>query len=116
MARERSRGPEAVRITTAAQSREADIAGRQLRYVLSMSVRTVCFVGAILASLAGIGWLWPILIAAALVLPYVAVVMANARDTRGDGFELAEHGAGPGPQLPELGPSSPAPQPGSARG
>lgn len=115
MARERGRGTEPVRITAVAESRAADIAGRQKRYVLSMSVRTVCFVGAIVASLAGIGWLWPILIAAALVLPYVAVVMANARNTRGDGFELAEHGPGSGPQRPELGPSPVGPQPGSTR-
>ena len=116
MARERGREPDAVRITTAAESRAADIAGRQKRYVLSMSVRTVCFVGAIVASLAGIGWLWPILIAAALLLPYVAVVMANARNTRGDGFELVEQGPGAGRQVPQLGPSSVGPQPGSTRG
>ena len=116
MARERGREPDAIRITTAAESRAADIAGRQKRYVLSMSIRTVCFVGAIVASLAGIGWLWPILIAAALVLPYVAVVMANARNTRGDGFELAQRGPGPGHQTPELGSSSVGPRPGSTRG
>ena len=28
-----------------------------------------------------VGWLWPILMAGALVLPYVAVVMANAATT-----------------------------------
>lgn len=105
----RDRGPSAVRITSAAQSRQDDIAGRQLRYVLSMGVRTVCFVGAILASVAGIEWLWPILIVAALLLPYVAVVMANARHTRGDGFELADRVAEP---RPELGPAATAPRSG----
>ena len=110
----RDRGPSAVRITTVAQSRQAEIAGRQLRYVLSMALRTVCFVGAILASVAGIDWLWPILIAAAVLLPYVAVVMANARHTRGDEFELAEQGAGP---VPQLGPATTAAhQPGPHRG
>ena len=94
MARDRSREPEAVRITSAAASRNADIATRQKRYLLSMSLRTLCFVGAIIASLAGVHWLWPILIAGALVLPYVAVVMANAVTTRQDGFELVDHGAG----------------------
>ena len=112
MARDRGRQPEAVRITTAAESRDAEIAGRQLRYVLSMTVRTVCFLGAIAASLAGITWLWPILILAALVLPYVAVVMANARHTRGDGFELAEQRT----ERPELGPGPTTPQPGPSRG
>lgn len=116
MVRERGRQPEAVRITTAVESRDAEIAGRQLRYVLAMTVRTLCFVGAIVASLAGVGWLWPILIVGAFVLPYVAVVMANARHTRGDGFELAEHGVGLARELPELGPAPTGPQTGRARG
>jgi hypothetical protein len=99
MARQRSDQHDAVRITTAAESRDADIAVRQRRYLLSMSLRTLCFVGAILASLAGIHWLWPILIVGALVLPYVAVVMANASSRRGDDFALLDQGLG----RPELG-------------
>ena len=51
-----------------------------------MTLRSACFVGAIVAALAGIGWLWPILIAGALVLLYVAVVMANASASRSDGL------------------------------
>jgi len=94
MARERSREPEAVRITSAAASRNADIAARQKRYLFSMGIRTVCFIGAIIASLAGIHWLWPILIVAALVLPYVAVVMANAGTTKSDGFALLDGPSG----------------------
>ena len=90
MARERSREPEAVRITSAAASRNEDIAARQKRYLFSMGIRTLCFVGAIVASLLGIHWLWPILIVAALLLPYVAVVMANAATTKGDGFALLD--------------------------
>ena len=93
MVRDRSGGPDAVRITTAGASRNADISARQRRYVLSMGIRTVCFVAAIIASMAGIHWLWPILIAAALLLPYVAVVMANAANTKDDGFALLDHGA-----------------------
>lgn len=99
MARERSDQHDAVRITTAAESRNADISVRQRRYLLSMSLRTLCFVGAILASMAGIHWLWPILIVGALVLPYVAVVMANATSRRDDGFALLDEGFG----RPELG-------------
>ncbi len=98
MARERSDRQDAVRITTAASSRNVDIATRQRRYLLSMSLRTICFVGAIVANLAGISWLWPILVAGALVLPYVAVVMANAAAPRQDGFSLM----GPGRMAPEL--------------
>jgi hypothetical protein len=100
MARERKREPEAVRITSAAASRNVDIASRQKRYLFSMGLRTVCFVGAIIASLLGIHWLWPILIAGALVLPYVAVVMANAASSKGDGFALVDQGS----VRPQLGP------------
>jgi hypothetical protein len=104
MARERSREPEAVRITSAAASRNDDIDARQKRYLYSMGIRTLCFVGAILAASAGIHWLWPILIVGSLVLPYVAVVMANAATTRDDGVELLDHGGqrelGNGPQTP----------------
>jgi fatty acid desaturase len=100
MARDqRHKHDEAVRITTAASSRQEDISARQRRYVVSMSIRTICFVGAIVAALAGIGWLWPILIAAALILPYVAVVMANAAVSKSDGFELRDGQFG----RPELG-------------
>lgn len=90
MARDRKHPSEAVRITTAASNRNADIALRQRRYLLSMSLRSLCFVGAIVAALAGVDWLWPILIFGALILPYIAVVMANAVTTRSDAFDLAD--------------------------
>ena len=76
---------DAVRITTAATSPQADISARQRRYVISMAIRTVCFVAAIVV---GPGWLRWVLVAAAVLLPYVAVVMANATSSKTDGFEL----------------------------
>src|SRR6478752_5545327 len=94
-------GDEAVRITTAASNRGDDIAARQKRYLFSMSLRSLCFVGAIIAALAHVGWLWPILIAGALVLPYIAVVMANATMSKGDGFDLPD-----GRYVRELGPAA----------
>jgi hypothetical protein len=51
-----------------------DVAGRQRRYVVSMSIRTVCFVAAVFTPSP---WRWA-LIAGALFLPYIAVVLANA--------------------------------------
>ena len=73
--RDRHHPAEAVRITTAPRSRADDIAARQKRYIYSMGLRTVCFVGAVIV---GSGWLmWTFLIGA-IFLPYVAVVMANA--------------------------------------
>jgi len=79
---------EAIRITTASTSREKDIAARQKRYLWSMSLRSACFVGAVIAALSGVDWLWPFLIAGAIILPYIAVVLANAATTRTDSFEL----------------------------
>ena len=95
-ARRSQRSEQAIRITTAAESREQDIRARQRRYLLSMSLRTLCFVGAIVAALNGVNWLWPFLIAGAIVLPYLAVVMANAAASKGDGFELRSEGLGRG--------------------
>jgi hypothetical protein len=87
---------EAVRITTASRSAAEDIAARQKRYVLAMGFRTVCFVGAIFVT---ITWVRIVLIVAAVVLPYVAVVMANAAASKSDGFALVNGGSG-APELP----------------
>ena len=87
---------DAVRITTAASSRTDDIAARQRRYVISMSIRTLCFVGAVAVGPGILRW---VLVAGAVLLPYVAVVMANAVATRADGFELLGGSAGRG-ELP----------------
>lgn len=67
--------PDAIRITTAARSHREDINRRQRRYLISMAIRTLCFVLAVV--FAG-GMLMWVFIAASFVLPYVAVVAANA--------------------------------------
>ena len=56
--------------------------------MFSMSLRTVCFVSAILTR--HVSWLWPVFIAGALVLPYIAVVMANAVHSRGEDLSLGD--------------------------
>jgi hypothetical protein len=86
----RAHSEQPIRITTAAASRNADIASREKRYIISMSIRSVCFIGAVVTFIAGITWAWPILIAGALVLPYVAVVMANANNSKGENFSLMD--------------------------
>jgi hypothetical protein len=91
MARMRTKPDGAVRITTAQSSREADTSARQRAYVRAMLLRTACFIGAVFAGMAGITWLWPILVVAALLLPYFAVVRANAADTRSDQVKLLDH-------------------------
>jgi hypothetical protein len=93
----RRRHDDAVRITTAASSRDADISARQRRYVFSMGVRTLCFVGAIVV---GPGWLRWVLFAGAFLLPYFAVVMANSASPRIEGTLPP----GPGHGRQELGP------------
>jgi hypothetical protein len=79
-----------IRITTAGSNPQADLARRQRRYVISMGIRALCFIGAVIAGMAGVNWLWPILIFGALVLPYIAVVMANANDSRADSLPLLD--------------------------
>lgn len=96
----RGRSPEAVRITTAGSSKQADIAARQKRYLLSMSLRSACFIGAVIV---GPGLLCWFLIGGALVLPYIAVVLANVSTTRSDGFALLDT-----THRPELAGGSPA--------
>ncbi len=108
MARDLSRHDEdVVRITTASSSRNDEINARQRRYLYSMSLRTLCFVGAILV---GEGWLRWVLVAGALVLPYIAVVMANAVSSTDDGFKLVDRGLGRG-ELPAGSGASTIPPP-----
>ena len=48
------------------------------RYLITMGIRTACFIGAFIAQ----GWLRWVLVAGAVILPYIAVVMVNARRPR----------------------------------
>jgi hypothetical protein len=84
-----------VRITTAPESPGSEMAHRQKRYMISMGIRTLCFIAAIAI---GQGWLRWVLVAGAFVLPYVAVVMANSASPRLEGSDPL----GPGSH-PELG-------------
>ena len=54
-----------------------------------MGIRTVCFVGAVIAD----GWLRWVLVVLAFILPYVAVIMANTASPRVEGADLigADH-------------------------
>jgi hypothetical protein len=65
------------RITGARTSLDEDVRGRQRRYVISMSVRTVAVILA--ASLWNVErYVAVVALVLGLVLPYVAVVIANA--------------------------------------
>ncbi len=92
--------PEPIRITSATRSRSDNVAVRQRRYLISMAVRTGCFLGAVLVASWSL-WLMWVLIVASFVLPQVAVVVANAQadtdpDPRPDTLYDPSH--------PELGP------------
>jgi Protein of unknown function (DUF3099) len=74
-------------VTGLPASLQDDQGQRMRRYLLSMGIRTVCFLLAVVA-LAVLHWTvvgW-ILVTAALVLPYIAVVAANA--TRSQGISI----------------------------
>ena len=76
---------DAVRITTARSSAAEDMRTRQRRYAISMTIRTVCFLAAVFVGDGVLRW---ILVAAAVFLPFLAVVIANAENQRNDGFAL----------------------------
>ena len=61
-------------ITSAPASLSSDQGARARRYFISMLIRTACF---ILAVIAPSPWRW-IALSGALVLPYIAVIIANA--------------------------------------
>jgi hypothetical protein len=61
-------------ITDAQRALSQEQTGRTRRYLVSMAIRTACVLGAIVVP----GWPRWVLVAGAVVLPYLAVVVANA--------------------------------------
>jgi xanthine/uracil permease len=70
---------EPILVTTAPISPAEERRTRERRYLITMAVRVVAFVVAIVFAT---GWIRVIAIILALVLPWVAVVIANAGPTR----------------------------------
>jgi hypothetical protein len=70
--------PEVYRITSATGSRSADMQQRATRYLLSMGIRTVCVILVIVVP-GPLRWVFAV---GAIVLPYIAVVAANASGER----------------------------------
>lgn len=62
------------RITNAQSGLSDDLPGRQRRYFISMMIRTACFIAAVIFPSP---YRWFFLLGA-LVLPYIAVIIANA--------------------------------------
>ena len=63
-----------ISITNASYAHSDEQPGRAKRYLISMMIRTACFIGAILTP-SPIRWF---LLVGAVTLPYIAVVIANA--------------------------------------
>jgi hypothetical protein len=70
----KSGGEEVFDVTSAPKSLTNDLAGRQRRYLISMMIRTGCF---ILTVILPSPYRW-FALAGAVTLPYIAVVIANA--------------------------------------
>lgn len=66
--------PEVYTITATNRPLSNEQAGRTKRYLISMGIRTACVLAAIVVP----GWPKWIFIAGAVVLPYLAVIIANA--------------------------------------
>jgi len=68
-------------VTTAHESLAAEQSARIRKYLITMAIRTACFILAVVLT----GWLRWTAVAGAVILPYVAVVFANAVKPRGPG-------------------------------
>jgi Flp pilus assembly protein TadB len=71
----RRRQDDSIRITTASRPRSEDIRGRERRYLMSMGLRTACFILAVVTMGHWVMWLF---LVGAVFLPYIAVIVANA--------------------------------------
>ncbi|MFV0429059.1 MAG: DUF3099 domain-containing protein [Arachnia sp.] len=67
-----------VLITSASRGRTLDVEARTRRYLITMSVRTACFIAFLVVP----GWWKVVALAGAALLPAVAVLLANNADHR----------------------------------
>ena len=73
-----TRADQPLLVTTAPQSPRDELRSRQRRYLVTMGIRVVCFVLAIVLATLHLAWAAGVAVAASLVLPWVAVIAANA--------------------------------------
>ena len=104
--RRKPRSDQAYLVTEARESRSAEISQRERRYLLLMGIRVVCFIITVVLVVNHVGWLAVLPAAGAIVLPYFAVVVANARRQTGTGSLRPYQ-----PNLPDRRPPDPGPQP-----
>jgi Protein of unknown function (DUF3099) len=77
-----ARDAEPLLVTTAAKSPVQERRERERRYLLTMGLRVLCFIAAIVLFAVGPRWAGLVAAAASLILPWVAVVAANAAPKR----------------------------------
>ena len=65
-------------ITSAREAHSDELGSRELKYAVSMAIRSLCFVGGVICWLNVAVWLGVVLMLLAVFLPYTSVVMANA--------------------------------------
>lgn len=98
-----------ISITSAPEPLADDLARRTRRYLLQMGIRTLCFVLAVVLWGVVPAWASLLFILGAVVLPYVAVLFANAGRERTDTgpayLDPRGIGAGPGDRTDDLDPS-----------
>jgi CHASE2 domain-containing sensor protein len=95
-------------VTEARPGLSADIRYRERRYLIMMGIRTLCFVAAVLMFVNHLGWLTAIPAVGALVIPYFAVVFANAgREPAGRRTFRQYEPNSPAIYKPPTGPGSP---------
>jgi hypothetical protein len=92
-------------ITSAPEPLAVDQARRTRSYLIQMSIRVVCIIGAVLVD----GWVRWALVAAAVVLPYSAVLIANSgRDQVTHDTSPVTPAAAPAlTELPDVAPDAP---------
>ena len=87
--RDKGEQPQVVSITGAPRAHSDDLDKRISRYLTSMAIRTVCVILVVVVD-SPVRWVFAV---GAVVLPYVAVVMANARGDRREPPPPAPRGA-----------------------
>jgi Flp pilus assembly protein TadB len=99
-----TQAPDVHRITDARRSHAEDQHDRMVKYTVSMSIRMVCLVLALVVT----GPLRWVFIAGAVLLPYVAVVIANASREQAppppEAWSVAPPALEPGRERPPEGP------------
>ncbi|MDN5773306.1 DUF3099 domain-containing protein [Brevibacterium sp. BDJS002] len=87
-------------ITTADTALDDDMKSRIIKYSITMAIRTFCFVAAYFMFRADLTVLMWICVAGAVLLPYPAVIFANAGRERSSNADTALIDNAPMPELP----------------